>query len=134
MPRSLASESGCEPGVLIQALMPAKSGAGPKSLRRSGALPAASAAFECAFDVSRARRSDLTAEERSGLWIHERYPGVAAARRVGRFVVNSQAPSSSTTPEARRSARPCRRTRAKPETARWPSSTSTKSGTVAPAA
>ena len=29
LPRSLRSESGCDPGVLIQVLMPAKSGAGP---------------------------------------------------------------------------------------------------------
>ena len=47
LPRSPASESGFDPGVLIHAPMPAKSGAGPKSLRRSGESPAASAAFAC---------------------------------------------------------------------------------------
>src|ERR1700682_2113458 len=117
LPRSPASESGWEAGVLI----PAKRGAGPTSLRRSGELPAATAAFAWAFDVSRARRSALTAEARSGAWIHDREPGVADARGVGRLVVNSHAPIRSTTPEPRRSARPCRRTRAKPESARWPS-------------
>ena len=39
---------------------------------------------------------------------------MAAASRVGRLVVNSHAPSRSTTPAARRSASPCRRRPARP--------------------
>ena len=135
MPRSLASESGCDAGRVEPRADAREVGRRPEVLEASGESPAASAAFECVFDVS--RRAQVGLDGRGALRALDPREIARRRRRQPRRQVGREQPRAEQEHDARRrgAARGRAGARARsPTRARWPSSTSTNSGSVAPAA